>query len=84
MADTKIAIRARSLSKSLGGRLVLSEIDLDVAEGDRVAITGANGSGKTTLLGCLSSMLRPSTGEIRWFGRPAKADPAARRLIGVV
>lgn len=80
----KMAIRARSLSKRLGGRLVLSGIDLDVVEGECVAITGANGAGKTTLLGCLSSMLRPSAGAIHWFGRPANADPTARRLIGVV
>ena len=84
MADRKIAIRARALSKRLGGRLVLSGIDLDIAAGESVAITGANGAGKTTLLRCLATMLRPSTGEICCFGRPARAAWAARRLIGVV
>lgn len=84
MADRTIAIQTTRVSKLLGGRAVLREIDLKVAEGDSVALVGANGSGKTTLLRLLASVLRPSTGEVRWFGRPAKANPAARRLIALV
>ncbi len=84
MAETRIAIQTRSLFRVLGGRLVLREVDLDVAEGESVALTGVNGAGKTTLLRCLASVLRPSKGEVRWFGRPAGADPEARRMIAMV
>ncbi len=84
MADETTAIHVRGLSKVFGGRTVFSHVDLDVAEGESVALTGANGSGKTTLLRCLASVLRPGTGEVRWFGQPANANPAARRLIGMV
>jgi heme exporter protein A len=79
-----IAIEVRQLSKSFGHRLVLNEVDLDVAEGECVALEGANGAGKTTLLRCLSSVIRPTAGSVRWFGRPALGAPAARRLIGMV
>ena len=84
MADRTTAIQARGLSKTLGGRTVLREVDLDVAEGEQIALTGANGAGKTTLLRCLASVLRPGSGEIRWFGQPAVGNPAARRLIAMV
>ena len=44
---------------------------------------GANGAGKTTLLRCLASIVRPTAGEVRWFGNAVKST-AARRLIGMV
>jgi heme exporter protein A len=79
-----IAISARRLKKTFGNRVVLGELDLDVAEGQSVALVGANGAGKTTLLRLLASLVRPSSGEVRWFGRPAGTDPAQRRLVGMV
>ncbi len=84
MAARSIAIETERLSKVFGHRVVLREIDLEVAEGESVAITGANGAGKTTLLRCLASVLRPSAGEVRWFGRSAGAGPTSRRLVGMV
>ncbi|NQT38033.1 MAG: ABC transporter ATP-binding protein [Planctomycetes bacterium] len=85
MMVTKIhALEARKLSKSFAGRVVLDEVDFEIAEAESVALTGANGAGKTTLLRCLASSLRPDGGEVRWFGQPASSNPAARRRIGVV
>ena len=84
MAKHTIAIQASNLSKAFGGQPVLSQLDLVVARGEQIALTGANGAGKTTLLGCLASVLRPTCGEVRWFGQPAAANPAARRLIAMV
>jgi heme exporter protein A len=84
MADRTTAIQARGLCKAFAGRMVLCQLDLDVAEGETVALTGANGAGKTTLLRLLASVLRPTSGKVRWFGQSAAADPAARRLIALV
>ncbi len=84
MRDKTIAIEAGRLTKVFGNRVVLREVDLEVSEGEVVALTGANGAGKTTLLRCLASLTRPTSGEVRWFGCPAGADPATRRLVGMV
>jgi putative ABC transport system ATP-binding protein len=66
-------IQARGLSKSyrLAGRdvPVLRDLDLDVARGEFVAITGSSGSGKSTLLHILGALDRPGAGSYRFDGR---------------
>ena len=84
MREPETAIRASQLSKSFGGRPVLAALDLEIAAGQCVALTGRNGAGKTTLLGCLASALRPDAGEVRWFGQTAGRDAALRRWVGMV
>jgi heme ABC exporter ATP-binding subunit CcmA len=84
MTHQSSAIQTQRLSKSLGGRMVLREIDLTIATGECVALTGSNGAGKTTLLRCLAASARPTAGAVHWFGRPAAASPDHRRLVGIV
>ncbi len=55
---------ASGLTVTLGGRVVLEDIDLRVAAGEIVALLGPNGSGKTTLLRSLLGAVRPSAGRI--------------------
>jgi heme exporter protein A len=57
-------IRARALQKRYGDKRVLRGIDLDVARGDFVVVTGPNGSGKTTLLRLLAGLAAPSGGDL--------------------
>ncbi len=47
---------------------MLEDINLDINQGDFLAILGPNGSGKTTLLKCILGLLKPQKGEIRLFG----------------
>ncbi|MBI9085717.1 MAG: ABC transporter ATP-binding protein [Desulfobacterales bacterium] len=53
------------------GQMVLEDINLEIAEGDFIAMTGPNGGGKTTLLKLILGLFRPLRGEIRVLGRPA-------------
>jgi heme exporter protein A len=57
-------IHAAGLSKRFGTRAVLTRIDLEVAAGDVVLVTGPNGSGKTTLLRILAGLGAPSGGTL--------------------
>src|SRR5438105_2167603 len=52
------------LAKSLGGRRLVSDLDLVITPGTRVGLIGPNGSGKTTLLDVLAGMVSPDAGEI--------------------
>ncbi len=63
------AMRLRGVGKRYGsGRTVLDGIDLDLAPGEVVAVTGGNGSGKSTLLRLLAGVARPTSGTVT--GRP--------------
>ena len=79
------AVSFRNVTRILSSRFALRKIDLDVKEGEAVAVTGSNGSGKTTLLRMISTLLRPSSGEIRLFGlNPAEETEAIRPRIGAL
>src|SRR5437899_218340 len=61
---TRRLLVTRGLSKSLGGRRLVSDLDLVITPGTRIGLIGPNGSGKTTLLNLLAGTLPPDTGEI--------------------
>ena len=77
MAEPLLA--ARGLRKRFGGLVATDGVDLEVTEGEALAIIGPNGAGKTTLIGQLSGDLRPDTGTIRFAGADVTALPAAAR-----
>jgi energy-coupling factor transporter ATP-binding protein EcfA2 len=58
-------LHIEGLSFSYDGTPALRAIDLEVREGELVALMGRNGSGKTTLLRCIVGLLRPQQGDIR-------------------
>ena len=55
-------LQVRNLKKSFGSLEVLKGVDLDVNQGDVVAILGSSGSGKTTMLRCLNFLERADAG----------------------
>jgi osmoprotectant transport system ATP-binding protein len=80
-------IRLRGVSKTYDGqRHAVRDVDLDVAEGELVALVGTSGCGKTTTLKMINRLVEPSAGTITVDGRDTAAmDPVAlRRSIGYV
>lgn len=73
-----------SVGKRFGYRSVLENISLDVAPGEFVLLLGNNGAGKTTLLRILSTLARPSSGEVRFRGAPMAGNEAARAEVGMI
>jgi putative ABC transport system ATP-binding protein len=67
-----IAIRARNVTLSLGSAdarvEVLKGVDIDIMQGESLAILGASGSGKSSLMATLSGLERASGGEVRVSG----------------
>jgi ATP-binding cassette subfamily F protein uup len=61
---TRRLLGARFLTKSLGGRRLVSDLDLVITPGTRVGLIGPNGSGKTTLLNLLAGTLPPDAGVV--------------------
>jgi branched-chain amino acid transport system ATP-binding protein len=58
----------KRLNVSYGVIPVLHDLEMEVREGEIVALVGSNGAGKTTLLNTISGLLQPSNGEIAFEG----------------
>jgi branched-chain amino acid transport system ATP-binding protein len=63
-------LSARGLKISFGGVKAADGIDLDVEDGEFLAIIGPNGAGKTTFINMATGYLRPHAGEITFEGHP--------------
>ncbi|MCQ0969559.1 amino acid ABC transporter ATP-binding protein [Paracoccus sp. TK19116] len=74
-------IRVRGLTKRFGTTTVLDDIDLDIADGERVVVIGPSGTGKSTLLRCLNFLDRPEAGLIEIGSVAVDAARAGRRDI---
>ena len=64
-------IRIADLDFAYNGQRVLEDVNLEVWEGDFIAMIGPNGGGKTTLLRLMLGLLKPERGQIRVMGKPA-------------
>ncbi len=70
---------AKSYRTAAGEVQVLRGVDLEVAKGEMVAITGASGVGKSTLLHVLGTLDRPDRGSLHLAGEDVLALSEARR-----
>jgi len=87
-------IKTRNLTKTVptseGQLTILQDVNLDIGEGEAVAIVGASGSGKSTLLGLMAGLDSPSSGDVELQNQSlASLDEEQRavlrgRLVGFV
>lgn len=71
-------LEVSALAAGYLGQEVIAGIDLEVRQGEAVAIVGSNGAGKTTLLRALAGLLRPMNGRVILDGRDITRLPAHR------
>lgn len=80
-----VLVEGRGIGVSLGGRPVLSGVDLQVVAGELVALVGPNGAGKSSLLGALTGDLPITAGTLVVDGRPlpewTTTELARRRAV---
>ncbi len=90
MSDMPVVVRVRGVGKDYDDGVVraLSGVDLDVGQGEWVAVTGPSGCGKSTLLHLLAVLDRPSAGTVEIFGTDvttlANAATFRRDRVGLV
>jgi phospholipid/cholesterol/gamma-HCH transport system ATP-binding protein len=82
-------ITIRDIAKRFGAQVVLDGVDLDVQEGETLALLGPSGTGKSVLLKTIIGLIRPDRGDIVVDGLPVptlsrKALAGLRRKIGYV
>lgn len=78
-------LEINGLSKSYGSGAekaeVLEDINLQVEEGEFIAIVGFSGSGKTTLISALAGLIEPDSGEIKFCGKPIEGPGPERGVV---
>jgi branched-chain amino acid transport system ATP-binding protein len=78
-------LQVRDLDASYGPVQILFGLDLDVYEGEIVALLGTNGAGKSTLFKCITNLLEPTAGSVTFAGEDLRGRPtdeiAARGVV---
>jgi ABC-type branched-subunit amino acid transport system ATPase component len=78
-------LAVRGLDASYGPVQVLFGLDLDIYEGEIVALLGTNGAGKSTLFKCITNLLEPTAGSVSFAGEELRGLPtdaiAARGVV---
>ena len=78
-------ITLQDVTRYYGRRRALARLSLEFRAGEIVGLVGPNGAGKSTLLGVLSTLVRPSSGVVRYGSRTAaEAGDELRSRIGVL
>jgi ABC-2 type transport system ATP-binding protein len=78
-------IRVSHLVKTFGAFTAVNDVSFDVAEGEIFAFLGPNGAGKTTTIKMMTTMLKPTSGQMELDGLdPLKKQNEARQRFGIV
>lgn len=89
MGNKEPMIKIRQLKIAFGDKLVLNDLDLDVYEGETLAVIGPSGTGKSTVIKVLTGLLPPTSGSVVIDGQETSGYSeeewdGLRRRMGVV
>ena len=79
-----MTLELQHIGRRFGERWILQELDLNVAQGECVALLGASGCGKSTALRLIAGLDQPDCGHVLIDGEPMDRVPARQRRIGMV
>jgi len=80
----QVLLSARGLVIRFGGVVAADGVDLDIVEGEHLAIIGPNGAGKTTFLNIATGYLKPQAGRVEFLGEDITAhSPRAITQLGI-
>jgi ABC-type branched-subunit amino acid transport system ATPase component len=83
-ASTDVVLGVDNVSVQFGGLKALSEVTLEVRQGEIVGLIGPNGAGKTTLFECISGFREYNTGRIGYLGSDlGEVSPEKRAWLGI-
>lgn len=74
----------RNLSKKFGRHYAVNDLSFEVGAGDIFGFLGPNGAGKSTTMYMITSLVKPTSGEIDLFGKPYANGPDTREQMGVL
>lgn len=82
MSDTFVSLT--DLTLSYGQTIAVPKLNLDIREGELIALLGPSGCGKTTTMRAIAGLMTPSGGQIMIDGVDVTRTPANKRGIGLV
>ncbi|TSB46194.1 ABC transporter ATP-binding protein [Alkalicoccobacillus porphyridii] len=78
-------LETTELEKRYKGKAVVDKVNLYLNEGESIGLLGPNGAGKSTTISMISSLLKPTSGEVHLYGKSMIKNPSdLRKMIGVV
>lgn len=78
-------LETQDLKKVFKGQPVVDGVSIHLDEGESVGLLGPNGAGKSTTISMISSLIHPTSGDVRLYGKSMLKHPAElRRALGVV
>ena len=85
--EKSVVISIKNLKKSFGSLTVLNGVNLDILQGENIAVLGRSGSGKSVLIKIIAGLLKPDSGSVKVLGQEvdkisAKELQALRLKLG--
>ena len=77
-------LEVRDFTKKFGDFVAVEDLNLEVRRGDVYGFLGPNGSGKSTTIRTVLGLIKPTSGEIRVFGRPVGGPEGREGMAGFV
>ncbi|WP_096186629.1 ABC transporter ATP-binding protein [Evansella halocellulosilytica] len=78
-------LETKELQKAYKGKTAVDSINLYIDKGESVGLLGPNGAGKSTTISMISSLIKPTSGDVMLHGKSVVKDPdRIRHVLGIV